>query len=271
MDTGLIAILILVLGLVLGFLFPSYRLKLVLARPFPLAYSRILRTEFVWYLKMPTHVQMQLKRLIKQFLYQKNFVGCAGLVLSTEMKVSIAARACMLLLNRKTDVYAKLDTILVYPSAFLVPRKEIDASGVVSEGRASLLGESWSNGRVVLAWDHVHDPVSLMGEGHDVVLHEFAHQLDSETGTTNGAPWLPSAKRYRQWSAVLSRSFQNLELARDSGSESLMDFYGATNPAEFFAVATETFFLKPHALALDDAPLFEQLSAYYRVDPREWI
>lgn len=187
------------------------------------------------------------------------------------MRVTIAGQACLLLLNRPTRVYPGLDAVLVYPSAFLVPRKQVDEAGVVTEARQDLLGESWGDGRVVLSWDHVQRGARDWTDGQNVVLHEFAHQLDSESGSNNGAPYLGSEQNYRNWSAVLSRDFANLRLDAMYAQHSVMDHYGATSPAEFFAVATETFFEKPHQMAERHGQLYDELRKYYRVDPRAWL
>jgi Mlc titration factor MtfA (ptsG expression regulator) len=220
---------------------------------------------------MPAPLRQQLQRLVKQFLHQKRFVGCAGLELTEEMRVTIAAQACLLLLNRPSRVYPGLHTVLVYPGAFLVPRREQDAAGVVTETHQDLLGESWGDGRVVLSWEHVRR-AGLEPEGtHNVVLHEFAHQLDSESGSNNGAPWLGSPERYRSWSETLSRDFELLRRDAWFGYRDVLDPYGATNPAEFFAVATESFFEQPHALASRHPALYAEFQAYYRVDPRDWL
>jgi hypothetical protein len=187
------------------------------------------------------------------------------------MRVTIAAQACMLLLNRPSRVYPGLHAVLVYPGAFLVPRREQDEAGVVTETRQDLLGESWGDGRVVLSWEHVRR-AGVAPEGtHNVVLHEFAHQLDSESGSNNGAPFLGSAERYRSWSETLSRDFALLRRDAYWGQRDVLDPYGATNPAEFFAVATESFFEQPHELAVRHPELYAEFESYYRVDPRAWL
>ena len=168
-------------------------------------------------------------------------------------------------------MYPDLQQVLVYPSAFIVPRTAIGIGGVVSHAHQSLSGESWSNGRVILAWDHVVQSSMPFNNGHNVVLHEFAHQLDSESGSNNGAPLLRTTAAYNRWSAVLSQEYADLQQAAMYQIESVMDYYGATSPAEFFAVATETFFEKPIQLAESHPALFEELKNYYRVDPREWV
>jgi Mlc titration factor MtfA (ptsG expression regulator) len=219
---------------------------------------------------MPAAQRRRLERLVQQFLYQKKFVGCAGLELTDEMRVTIAGQACLLLLGRGEAVYPGLDTVLLYPGAFLVPRREVDAAGVVTERRQDLLGESWGDGRVVLSWEHVRR-AGLAPEGaHNVVLHEFAHQLDSESGNTNGAPYLGSRASYRSWAEVLSRDYANLRAEAFFGEHGVLDHYGATSPAEFFAVATESYFEQPWRLAARHPALYEEFLKYYRVDPRDW-
>jgi MtfA peptidase len=207
---------------------------------------------------------------VQQFLHQKKFVGCEGQQTDDEVRVTIAGQACLLLLNRPSRVFPGLDTVLVYPSAFLVPRKHVDEAGVVTETRQDLLGESWGDGRVVLSWDHVRRGARDWTDGQNVVLHEFAHQLDSESGSNNGAPYLGSRSNYRDWAAVLSRDFANLRADALYRQESVLDHYGATSPAEFFAVATESFFEKPHQMAERHPALFAEFEKYYRVDPRAW-
>ncbi|MFZ6861058.1 zinc-dependent peptidase [Undibacterium sp. Ji67W] len=257
--------------LLLAFEVPRARLRYALSQAFPLPYSKILRKNLPEYSKMPTNLQMQLKRRIRQFLFQKTFVGCGGLTITDEIKVTIAGRACMLLLNRHSDVYPRLTHILVYPSAFVVPRTQMLNGGVVTHTNQGLSGESWSDGRVILAWDQIiHHPVNV-GHGQDVVMHEFAHQLDSESGSTNGAPLLPDAEAYRRWSQVMEAEYAKLLHATEHHHATVIDPYGATNPSEFFAVTTEAFFKKSTELAIHHPALYEQLRIYYQVEPRDWL
>jgi len=249
---------------------PGYRLKKAIAAPFPDEWVAILERNIGVYRKLPMPLRQQLRNLIKQFLHEKHFDGAGGLEITDEIRVTIAAEACMLLLNRKTRVYPSLRYIIVYPSAFVVDWEQSDEYGVVSEGPAGLLGESWSNGKVILAWDNVLHGSTNFVDGQNVVLHEFAHQLDSESGSTNGAPILAGANCMRTWAATLSAEFEELQKEAWQGRHSLIDHYGATNPAEFFAVATETFFEKPGQMAEHHRELFEVLKAYYRIDPRDW-
>jgi Mlc titration factor MtfA (ptsG expression regulator) len=262
---------VLALAAGLGLMVPRWRLKRALARPLPPAFIEFLDRNVAAYRGMPAELQAQMQQLVLQFLHQKKFVGCAGLAMSDEIRVTIAGQACLLLLNRPTRVYPALHTVLVYPSAFLAPRNQVDEAGVVTETRQDLLGESWGDGRVVLAWDHVQRGAGDWGDGHNVVLHEFAHQLDSESGSNNGAPYLGSKSNYRNWAAVLSRDFARLRADALFAQHSVLDHYGATSPAEFFAVATETFFEKPYQMAERHPELFAEFGKYYRVDPRAWL
>jgi Mlc titration factor MtfA (ptsG expression regulator) len=224
---------------------PRYRLKKAIQAPFPDEWVGIVERNIAVYTKLPVPMRLQLRKLIKQFLHQKHFSGAHELEITDEIRVTIAAEACMLLVNRKTNVYPALKYIIVYPTAFVVDRPQGGADGIVSEGRKGLLGESWSNGKVILAWDNVLHGSSNFVDGQNVVLHEFAHQLDSESGDTNGAPILGGNNCLRTWAGTLSGEFEELQRDAWKGKQSLIDHYGATNPAEFFAVSTETFFEKP--------------------------
>jgi Mlc titration factor MtfA (ptsG expression regulator) len=249
---------------------PRWRLARALARPLSRERLATIERNVAQYAGLPPALRERLQRLVKEFLHGKTFVGCAGLEVTDEMRVTIAAQACLLLLGRPGRVFPGLHSVLVYPGAFLVPRRELDAAGVVTETRQDLLGESWGDGRVVLSWEHVRRAGQPGERAHNVVLHEFAHQLDSESGSTNGAPILGSPERYRSWAATLARDFALLRRDAYWGQPDVLDPYGATNPAEFFAVATETFFEQPHALAAGHPELYAEFEACYRVDPRAW-
>jgi Mlc titration factor MtfA (ptsG expression regulator) len=268
---ALIWIVLTALVIALPFLYPRWRLRRLLAQPLAPEAEAILQRNIPVYRRMPAELQQQLRRMVQQFLHQKKFVGCEGLEVTDEMAVTIAGQACLLLLNRPSKVYPALHTILVYPTEFVAQRADIGPGGVITPGRQSMLGESWDDGRVVLSWDNVRHGAADWTDGHNVVLHEFAHQLDSESGRANGAPYLGDPASYRAWSEVLSRHYENLRMRAMYRMETVMDPYGATNPAEFFAVATETFFEKPYQMAEHHAELYEEFLKYYRVDPRQWM
>ncbi|MEO6918794.1 MAG: M90 family metallopeptidase [Collimonas sp.] len=260
-----------ILAIALAVWIPKFRLKCAIEARFPERFVAILEKNVPIYPRIPVELQQQLQLLIKQFLHQKKFYGCGGLEITDEIRVTIAGEACLLLLNRRPRVYPGLQSVLVYPAAFVAPRTEVAAGGVVTHSRQGLLGESWGDGRVILAWDHVQQGARNFADGHNVVLHEFAHQLDSESGSTNGAPLLRNLSSYRSWAAVFSREFATLQADALEHNTSLLDQYGATNPAEFFAVATETFFEMPAQMAEQHPELFEELKKYYRIDPQEWL
>lgn len=265
------ALALICVGLILAFfVIPRLRLQRVLSRAFPSHHAKILRRYVPQYRHMPVDLQLQLKQRVKQFLFEKTFVGCNGLEITDEMRVCIAGRACLLLLNREAEVFPKLTHILVYPDVFHVPRQQVQMGGVVTEVAHSLSGESWSDGRVILAWQEVLRSSVDDGRAHDVVIHEFAHQLDSEDGSTDGAPSLPSRRAYQDWAKVFSGEYDRLCQAIEQGYQTLIDPYGASNPAEFFAVCSETYFYQADLLAHYHPELFQQLYQYYRVDPRDW-
>jgi Mlc titration factor MtfA (ptsG expression regulator) len=240
------------------------------ARPFPPQWQAILEQNFTLYPHLPSNLRAQLHQLINVFMAEKTFEGCGGLEITEEMEVSIAAQACLLLLNRElTDVYPDLHTILVYPNAYVAESPRLFAGQVIREPSARA-GESWTRGEVVLAWDHVEHGAHAMDDGHNVVMHEFAHQLDQEDGRADGAPRLRKGQSYAAWARILSADYEQLCKEVRNHVEDVMDAYGATNPAEFFAVATETFFEKPKLLKKKHPGLYRELSEYYGVDPGQW-
>jgi len=242
--------------------------RALLKDPFPAEWSAILTRNLPPYQKMPAELRQQLHDRIRIFIAEKSFEGCGGLELTDEIRVTIAAQACMLLLNRNTDCYPKLYSVLVYPSTYVVGTHP-NMTGLPADPSVRL-GESWHQGAVVLAWDSVKSGALNFRDGHNVAMHEFAHQLDQEDGRSDGAPILPTRSAYSAWSQVFSKEFELLQNRTRKGQKSVMDQYGATNAAEFFAVATETFFEKPAQLQKKHPDLYHELQGYYMVNPVEW-
>ncbi|GGP81191.1 zinc-dependent peptidase [Shewanella ulleungensis] len=242
----------------------------ITAQPFPNAWRTILKARFPYFKAMPTDLQLQLKKHIQIFIAEKQFVGCGGFVINDEVKVTIAAQACLLLLNRQTDYYPKLKQILVYPAAFIVEQNRTDIAGVQSTQRNVLLGESWEYGKVVLSWNSTLEGAADPFDGSNVVIHEFAHQLDQEDGTANGAPPLNDITAYRSWSQTLGEEFKQLQHCAVHQKPSLFNYFGATNPAEFFAVISETFFERPAEFYQQHQKLYKELSQFYHLDPIHW-
>ncbi|MDO9314833.1 MAG: zinc-dependent peptidase [Burkholderiaceae bacterium] len=267
-----IATLLLLTWLLREPLFTEWRRRKVRRQPFPAEWRQIVRRRVPYFRSMPTDLQLQLKKHIQVFLAEKPFIGCRGLVVTDEMRVTIAAQACLLLLNRRTDYFAQLRQILVYPDAFVVDRVQADGSGVVQDRRLALSGESWSLGQVILSWQDTVEGAEVADDGRNVVIHEFAHQLDQENGAANGAPRMTGRVRRERWARVLNEEFEVLQRRERVGQRqpSLLSDYGATDPAEFFAVASEVFFEQPQRLATEHAALYRELSNYYRVNPLSW-
>lgn len=239
----------------------------LLSIPFPSDWDSILKENLPPYAKLAPGLRQQLQDTIRIFIAEKSFVGCGGLTLTDEIKVTIAAQACMLLLNRQVECYPRLDSVLVYPSTYLAASRP---SLGQQEASSIRLGESWTTGAVVLAWDSVKGGAANFHDGHNVTMHEFAHQLDQDDGNADGAPVLVNRSAYSAWARVFSREYQQLQRKKSRGGKSMLDVYGATNPAEFFAVATETFFEKPGQLKRKHSELYEELYNFYRVNPIEW-
>ena len=248
----------------------AWRRARVRRQPFPAEWRVILRQRVPYFRSMPADLQLQLKKRIQVFLAEKPFIGCAGLEVTEEMRVTVAAQACLLLLNRRGDPFPGLRQVLMYPAPFLVDRVHTEAGGVLHERREALSGESWSQGQVILSWADVVDGADVPDDGRNVVIHEFAHQLDQESGSANGAPPLAGRGRRARWARVFSAEYARLQEAAAAGQSTLLDHYGAVNPAEFFAVASETFFERPVRLAEEYRALYDELRAYYRVDPLSW-
>ena len=247
-------------------------------QPFPAAWRDILRRRMPAFARLPADLQLQVKKHVQVLLAEKPFIGCAGFTITDEVRVLIAAQAALLLLNRGAGYFSRLRQVLVYPGAFIVERTETGEGGLTHETRHALAGESWQQGQVLLSWDDVLAGAANPEDGHNVVIHEFAHQLDQERGHANGAPWLGRREGYARWAMVLQREFDALRqrLAQGVADETgppagaVIHPYAATNPAEFFAVVSEHFFEQPAALAAAHPALYAEFARLYRTDPLAW-
>jgi Mlc titration factor MtfA (ptsG expression regulator) len=263
------AALVLVLWWILQGRWAEGRRKRWRAQPFPAAWRRILRRRVPLVARLPPPLQHRLKGQVQALLAEVPVIGCRDLQVTDEMRVTIAAQAALLLLGRTTR-FENLRQILLYPATFVAERSVALAGGVQQPQRHALSGESWDQGQVILAWGAVRDGAAMPDDGQNVVLHEFAHQLDQATGSANGAPLLPSAAHAAQWSAVMGAAWKQLRDTLAHGADSCLGTYAATSEAEFFACATEVFFERPHALAAEYPALHSLLAGYYGVDPRHW-
>ncbi|HET7729940.1 MAG TPA: M90 family metallopeptidase [Usitatibacter sp.] len=246
------------------------RRKWLAQRPFPAEWRSILQRRVPLYARLPAPLRERAERRILIFLAEKQFIGCAGLEVTDEMRVTVAAQAALLVLQRPGNPYPNLRQVLLYPGAFIVERLRPEPSGVLQEHRQVLTGESWSRGQVVLSWEDVATAAAGTEDGANVAIHEFAHQLDQEKGYANGAPYLGHRERYGPWSEVMGREFAQLQWNIAQGYPTLLHPYGATDPAEFFAVASEIFFGQARRLAAEHPGLYAELQRFYRVDPASW-
>lgn len=247
----------------------KWRRNWVRSRPFPVPWVDFLEKNVPYYRLLPDEDKKELQGHILVFLHEKYFEGCGGLELTDEIRVTVAAQACILLLHRKAGYYPRLDAILVYPGAYVARGREELWPGHYVEVDQVRLGESWKTGLLVLSWDHVRRSASSPLDTHNIVLHEFAHQLDLENGLSDGAPLLPDPSMVRAWARVLGEDYRRLRKDAWRGRETLLDQYGATDPAEFFAVATECFFQKPLEMRTRHPELYEVLKSFYRQDPAQ--
>jgi len=244
-------------------------------QPLPSAWRRIVRRRVPQVARLPADLQLRLKGLMQVFLAEKAFIGCAGLAVTDEMRVTVAAQACLPLLGHPRGYYPKLRQVLLYPGAFVVNRPFNAPGGVVQDQRRALLGESWGEGQVILSWQDVLHGAAVPDDGRNVVVHEFAHQLDQVKGLANGAPWMPQAADRARWARVLQAEYDALQHRLASGrslddAPDLLDPYAATDPAEFFAVASEVFFEQGAAMAVRHPALYAVLQDFYGVDSASW-
>ena len=255
----------------MSFLFRPRKRERLRAAPFPDDWRRTIERNVPIVLRLSPADQEELFGHVQVFLAEKHFEGVGGLELTDEIRVTIAAQACLLLLHRDTDYNPLLKSIIVYPSTYVVPEEHSLGGGIWEEGEDAMLGHT-SRGlsALVLAWDSTLHGARDMGDGENVVLHEFAHQLDFEQGDVNGTPTLGSNGQYASWARVLGAEYDALRRASDEGRPSVLDDYGAENPAEFFAVATEAFFERPVELRAKHAALYEELRTFYQQDPASW-
>ena len=252
-------------------LFKSRRRERLRALPFSDGWRRTIERNVPIVRRLPPADRAELFGHVQVFLAEKHFEGAGGLELTDEIRVTIAAQACLLLLHRETDYYPKLTSIIVYPSTYVVPGEHHVGGGVWEESDEPYLGHTQENlSALVLAWDSSLHGARSLDDGENVVLHEFAHQLDFEGGGVDGTPPLESRRQYASWARVLGAEYDALRHASETGAPSVLDEYGAENPAEFFAVATEAFFERPIELRERHRALYDELRTFYRQDPADW-
>lgn len=241
-------------------------------RPFPPEWETVVRANMAHYCMLDEAERTELHAMIQVLLEEKHWEGCGGLELTDEIRVTVAAQACLLQLALPHDYYRNVESILIYPSTVVPPEHApgfFDPGGTVAEVSHPLLGQAFAYGPVILVWDAVLHGARHPEQGHNVVYHEFAHKLDMLDGAADGTPLLADTGQFAEWVTVCSREFLRLRRIAETGRKTFLDSYGARNEAEFFAVATEEFFDRPIALREHAPELYRVLSAYYRQDPAD--
>ncbi|MDD9941845.1 MAG: zinc-dependent peptidase [Myxococcales bacterium] len=245
------------------------RREQILQNPFPDDWRAIVASNVGHFAFLDADERKLLEDLSQVFVEEKEFEGCGGLDLTDEIQVTIAANACLLLLGLSHDMYRRVGSILVYPSAVHQPerpRSVFDNTVEVVPGQVALAGEAHYRGPVVLVWDAARRGSRNPRSGQNVVFHEFAHKLDMLDGAVDGTPPLRGSEQLKRWAEVCSKAYLTLRAESERGGDSFMDAYGAVSEAEFFAVATEAFFEQPHRLRQSQPDLYEVLASFYRQD-----
>jgi len=243
------------------------RRRKLLAEPIPPEWRAAIESDVAFFRTLTEAEQTKLLGDVRILLSEKSWEGIRGFALTETMKAEIAAQACLLILHRSVDDYERLTTVLVQPRGFRPSDPRVDRAGVTTEEPMRLLGQSWPQGTVVLSWSDSRAGGRDPRDGRNVVLHEFAHQLDTADHTVDGTPVLDGEPRYRRWIEVMTAEFDALRACDESGLPTVLDPYGATDEAEFFAVATEAFFERSALLRDRHPALYEVLQDYYRQDP----
>lgn len=247
------------------FFYRSWWRNRQLQHPFPEHWRKTLKTRVPLYRRLPAQLKRQLEQHVQLFLAEKPFYGCDGFEVDDTVRLTIAGHACLLIIARNFSDFDGINSILVYPDRYRVRDMESDGM-VVSESNEIRAGEASSLGQVVLAWTDCEEGAIHPHGAHNVILHEFAHQLDYLDGTADGAPPL-SGEQARHWQETMTRAYEHLRDSLHHHRKPWLDPYGATEPAEFFAVLTETFFQRPSHLKEQQPEVYKTLGGYFRFDP----
>jgi Mlc titration factor MtfA (ptsG expression regulator) len=238
--------------------------------PFKPEWETYLLANLPIYGALPTELRARLNENISRFIPRVYWEATGDLELTEEMIVAVAAQACLLTMNMQGNPYTILKTIIIFPKVFEHQGESRGSGGTVTESRHRVSGISYGSGTVSLAWDQTQHGGRNMHDGQNVVFHEFAHQLDQADGYANGAPILRRPADYKTWARVMQDAYEQLVERSSKGKVTLLDDYGATDPAEFFAVATEIFFEKSAKMNKRYPELYEIMSQYYQLDPKTW-
>lgn len=264
-----ILILALIIWLRLLFARKNKRIK-TMNRPFPPEWGDILKENVALYRRLSDDLKGKLYGCINLFLEEKSFEGCAGLQIDDKIKLVIAALACIPLLGKKAYCYPSVSMVLVYPSAYVGEEASLLGNQLIKDEESVRLGEAWLHGTVVLSWDDVIEDAAFC-DGENVVIHEFAHQIDAADGVFDFMEEASfSGRDVAHWKKLLNAEFMRLKSDARYGRRGVIDDYGAESEAEFFAVITETFFTAPLDFRDEHPELYSMLKKFYTLDPARW-
>jgi Mlc titration factor MtfA (ptsG expression regulator) len=252
----------------------EHRRKKLTRAPFPSAWEEIIRRNVAHYCMLKDSERAHLRALIQVFIAEKNWEGAGGLELDDEIRVTISAQACLLILGLPHNYYQNVQSIIVYPTTVVPPQRKLGSFEIARtpmDIEHPILGQAFQQGSVIIIWDAALHGGRHPEMGYNVIYHEFAHQLDMLDGAADGTPPLRNRTEYREWILICSREYQRLRHDATMGKESFLNAYGATSEAEFFAVATEQFFDRPQSLIEQAPDLYRVLQEYYRQNPFERV
>lgn len=241
-------------------------------RELPESWRPILTSNATFRERLSPALQQEFDQRLIEFVEAKYWEGCGGLVLTDEHKVTIGAHAIRLVLGFERETLRDVKTVLVYPTPYEAKSQEVLGGNIVVEGVSQRAGESWYHGPVILAWSDIQECLEeedywKRRHPHNVIVHEFAHQLDYRNGrSADGIPPIESHEQAEEWVKVTDAAYQRLSRACERNQYTLIDCYGATNRAEFFAVTTEVFFEAPQEMAEQWPELYRVMQRYYRQD-----
>lgn len=250
--------------------FANRRRKKLTATQFPLAWEDIIRRNVGHYCMLNDTERAHLRALIQVFIAEKYWEGAGGLIITDEIRVTISAQACLLLIGLPHNYYQNVETIIVYPSTVVPPPRRLGFFEIALapvETSHPIIGQAFQQGPVIIIWDAALQSGRNPESGHNVIYHEFAHKLDMLDGAADGTPPLRNRAEYRDWVQTCSREYLRLKRDAEDGKKTFLNAYGATNEAEFFAVATEQFFDQPQLMIKNSPDLYRVLKEYYRQDP----
>jgi MtfA peptidase len=246
--------------------FKNRRRKNILREPWPSTWNSIIENNVGHYKGLSTVEKNKLRATTRIIVSEKHWEVHDGLVMSDEIKVTIAGTAALMLLGVTDFYFENVNTLIVFPN----PIRRETQDGLVVGRESRHAGEAWQNGQVVLSWQDVISDSRNPFDGRNLVIHEFAHCLDGLDGEMGGSLSFGDSATTRRWHEVCGSEFEALARAAQRREKTLLDHYGATNQAEFFAVASETFFEKPRQLKEEHSELYGLLVKYYQVDPINW-